>query len=413
VYTGDTIPGRPELGASQVGTLYARVRDRAARLGVALEALAPAERELAYSVRGQLVAPADWERSPVNLTQGEERAVSPAGLFEWYLARANPLRQPDDWLRPAAARFDVPVADWLKSERASLEALRLVNEGLTPRDIHDSSLLTLLQEATRLSLDMRAGAALGMAEPVKVQAAIRGGTSRLPEAMARRLRERNSVVELNRVVTAIRMETEAADVLCLDGARFRAAHVIAAVPFTALRRLVISPELTGNQALAVSRMAYANTTRLYFAVSRPLYWEQDGLPPGLWTDGAVGAALHFRGADGGEYLMVQAAGPKADRLDQLAAAERAAFAQAELARLRPATRGKLRYAGAHSWSSAPFIAGCRHSYRPGEVRQFVADLSRPHWRLHFAGEHTRRAEIGMESAMESGERAALEILARA
>jgi monoamine oxidase len=32
--------------------------------------------------------------------------------------------------------------------------------------------------------------------------------------------------------------------------------------------------------------------------------------------------------------------------------------------------------------------------------------------LHFAGEHTRRLEIGMESAMESGERAAFEILER-
>ena len=39
-------------------------------------------------------------------------------------------------------------------------------------------------------------------------------------------------------------------------------------------------------------------------------------------------------------------------------------------------------------------------------------MIRPHRRLHFAGEHTRRLEIGMEAAMESGERAALEILSR-
>lgn len=36
----------------------------------------------------------------------------------------------------------------------------------------------------------------------------------------------------------------------------------------------------------------------------------------------------------------------------------------------------------------------------------------PWQRLHLAGEHTRRADFGMESAMESGERAALEILDR-
>jgi monoamine oxidase len=68
--------------------------------------------------------------------------------------------------------------------------------------------------------------------------------------------------------------------------------------------------------------------------------------------------------------------------------------------------------GVHAWEQQPFIAGCRHTYRPGEVRLFAPDMIRPHWRLHFAGEHTRRTEIGMESAMESGERAALEILGR-
>jgi monoamine oxidase len=37
-------------------------------------------------------------------------------------------------------------------------------------------------------------------------------------------------------------------------------------------------------------------------------------------------------------------------------------------------------------------------------------MSKPFGRLHFAGEHTRRLEVGMEAAMESGERAALEIM---
>ena len=44
VYTGDRIPGRPELGASQVGTLYARVRDMAAQLAVPMEPALPVER---------------------------------------------------------------------------------------------------------------------------------------------------------------------------------------------------------------------------------------------------------------------------------------------------------------------------------------------------------------------------------
>ena len=40
-------------------------------------------------------------------------------------------------------------------------------------------------------------------------------------------------------------------------------------------------------------------------------------------------------------------------------------------------------------------------------------MIQPHMHLHFAGEQTRRVEIGMEAAMESGERVAVEILERA
>jgi monoamine oxidase len=37
----------------------------------------------------------------------------------------------------------------------------------------------------------------------------------------------------------------------------------------------------------------------------------------------------------------------------------------------------------------------------------------PFRQMHFAGEHTRRLDFGMEAALESGERAAFEILERA
>ncbi len=51
-------------------------------------------------------------------------------------------------------------------------------------------------------------------------------------------------------------------------------------------------------------------------------------------------------------------------------------------------------------------------FGPGQVTKFARDMIIPHGRLHFAGEHTRRLDYGMEAAMESGERAAFEILDR-
>ena len=44
------------------------------------------------------------------------------------------------------------------------------------------------------------------------------------------------------------------------------------------------------------------------------------------------------------------------------------------------------------------------------ISRYAQALGVPHGRLHFAGEHTGRAIRGMEAAMESGERAATEIL---
>ncbi len=113
-----------------------------------------------------------------------------------------------------------------------------------------------------------------------------------------------------------------------------------------------------------------------------------------------------------DRLQALSLGKKADRLDQMAPRARAEFVLAEIERMRPSTKGKLEVTGIHSWAQAALSGGFRHSFFPGQISRFAQHMSRPHGRIHFAGEHTRRIEIGMESAMESGERAALEILAR-
>ncbi len=47
---------------------------------------------------------------------------------------------------------------------------------------------------------------------------------------------------------------------------------------------------------------------------------------------------------------------------------------------------------------------------PGQVAKFGDVLGKPQGRVHFAGDHTATLMTGMEGAMESGERAALEVL---
>jgi monoamine oxidase len=49
-------------------------------------------------------------------------------------------------------------------------------------------------------------------------------------------------------------------------------------------------------------------------------------------------------------------------------------------------------------------------WRPGQAATAHAALRAPAGRLFFAGEHTAESYRGMEGAMESGERAALEVM---
>jgi monoamine oxidase len=58
----------------------------------------------------------------------------------------------------------------------------------------------------------------------------------------------------------------------------------------------------------------------------------------------------------------------------------------------------------------PLVRGCSHAFLPYRGADSAKNMIVPHHGLHFAGEHARRLEVGMEAAVESGERVALEIL---
>lgn len=82
----------------------------------------------------------------------------------------------------------------------------------------------------------------------------------------------------------------------------------------------------------------------------------------------------------------------------------------ELEESRPSMKGALQPLFNYSWEANPFVGGNKHCFAAGQVKMFAKDMALPHGRVHFSGEHLRRMEPGMESAMETAEIAALEIL---
>ena len=270
-------------------------------------------------------------------------------------------------------------------------------------DAHDISALMMLARAAFSTAQRRQ-----VPEGV-VGYSVRGGAQRIPEAMARAL---VNEVRLGKAVTGIEDGSVEVSVHCADGTSYRADHVVCAIPFPALRRITMRPELVGRQAEAVAGLPSQPMTQFYFATKSD-FWEHDGYAPSLFTDGPAGmVAASRRGEDPEQVtgLTAWVMGRNALLLDGVSSERAAAIVVDEIESARPAARGQLDYIGRQSWSADPFAAGGWAYFRPGQITRFGSNMSAPHGRIHFCGEHLARIDRGMEGAMESGERAAEEII---
>lgn len=403
VRTLDQLPGRPEAGGSEVGAGYARVRDMLSRLGgLPMESwLKNVQLEFALHIDGTTMPADQWPDSPLNRLTGAERNTGPMGPFAlagMYTPRPVPLPDLDSWLQPGAAQYDVPYDQFLRQQGASDEALRLLRTQI-PADSLDG--LSALWQLRLARFQSAVGSLAGLEK-------ITTGASRLPEGMAGLLRRE---VRLNTPVAGIDVAGDGVAVTTAAGQRLRAGHCVCSIPLTMLRELGITPALPARQAAAVAEIPQGHNTGVFFLVKQP-YWEEDGLPASLWTNTSFGRIFRFSTADG-YYLWLNRDGSCNRELRDLDDATVMARTLQELNTLRPSTVGRVEPMAVMNWSRHPWLRG-HNAYRaPGQVSRFGDVLGQAHGRLHFAGEHTATLMFGMEGAMESGERAALEILGAA
>lgn len=77
--------------------------------------------------------------------------------------------------------------------------------------------------------------------------------------------------------------------------------------------------------------------------------------------------------------------------------------------MRPSAVAQAR-ASRVAWQQDPLAGGAWANWAPGQATRLAKACAAAQGRIHFAGEHTGATIRGMEAAMESGERAASEIL---
>jgi len=398
LWTLDRLPGAPEAGGAQIGQSYARIRYVAERFGVGIID-APARREETLIACGdRVINPRDWAAAPGNPMPDEFKSTPPGAALFAAAARDNPFAWAGDWRTKTAFARDVSAGAFLDRLGFSPEARALAEISLNANALDEYSMLNVWRSLQIFQQDAEIGPA----------GAAKGGAQRIPEAMAAALGDA--------VVTRFRARQVRPDgdgVAITDGVRtFRADYCVLALPFPALNAIEIDPAPTGAQARAIASLPYTQILQLHLE-PETAFWEDDGLPLAMWTDGPLERLFVTRDRESGAPLGLVAwiNGEGARALATLDDGALSALAAKELKRLRPASRGAVRLRRTVRWTQgASYAGGAYMHWAPGQAERWATVMGAPLGPVHFAGEHLSYLHTGMEGAMESGQNAAEAIM---
>ena len=404
-----SIPGTPEAGGTAFGPGYARLVDAAHTHGVELIDITPIvpyffKRELVLD--HEFISAEAWPTHAKNPFPDAAKKIMPWAFLPMTVGPNNPLKTAEAWLDPANAKLDISLHAYLEQAGMSDETIRMAydtnpNWGSSSHDV--SALMAL-------SAWFFAGMQRQLTAGSKIMGyTAKGGNQAIPEGMAGALK--NEVL-LNQQVIGIRSDPSGAEVHCADGTVYRADRVICSVPCSVLKRIRIEPLLTGMQATAVNTLMSQVVNQVHIVPKKP-FWEEDGINPNMFTNGLAGNLFAEHKGDRPEditSLTCWIRGHFAEWMDQVDERDAVAAVIADIERLRPAAKGQLEVIEYKSWYRDPFASGDWAVWQPGQVTALSAHVATPHGRLHFCGEHTAVSNRGMEGALESGDRVALEVL---
>jgi len=334
----------------------------------------------------------------------DERSLDSAGLYRKYvtpLLQALNDAEAQGTLLSALGKHDRSTfSEYLRAQGASPAAVAILKAGLASGlgDGADHvSALNLLREAAHRALR-------------KQSFTIRGGTDRLPKALASRLGSRihygTPVTRLEQDATGVRaIATQAGTRTTFSGDR-----LICAIPFSVLRRLDLSPGFSRDKRLAVDRLQYTSVTRV-FVQTRTRFWIDDGVAGNATTDlpvmGVYERTINQAGTRG--ILESYQAGATARASTRMSEAERLATTVAGMAKVYPRIVDQYEGGASKSWDDDEWSRGGYAWFRPGEMHSLLPHIATAEGRIHFAGEHASSSPGWMEGALESAERVVREV----
>lgn len=335
-----------------------------------------------------------------------ERELSLRGLTDLYvdplLTEIGDPLAPDWPSEELRARYDtIGYADLLRSRGASEGAIRALSLGFHVGEGPNS--VSALWWLEAMALDAGSQRALK----------IKGGNDQLGEAFAQELTE---LVHLGRIVRSIESDGAGATVLAdapTGPETYRADHVICTLPLPVALDVEFVPHLPVERREAMKAVPYASLSRVALQC-RTRFWLDLGRSGFEDTDEQVAEVWDLSVGEPGErgVLVAYSGGDEAKRVTAMAEDERIAYTIGRLEDLLPGLSGHVEGGVSICWDAEPWARGGGAWFRPGQMGLRPL-LVPPHGRVHFAGEATSRWPGWVQGALESGRRAAAEILGSA
>lgn len=399
VLTLDTIAGRPEAGGNLIGANYGRLLAVAAQSGVEMRPADAVETlPTAYLIDGEPASARSWRDSTSNPLPDGLKAVTPDRLGA-FLLRDHPVRNAADWCNGTLAHLDVAARDFFMGRGLDAAAIALLgaNNGYG-NTLAETSLLSLYRTVAGIERAIAFG---------RLTLEAVAGNQRVPEAMAAELAR---PIVTGDPVIVLERGADGVAAACRSGRRLEADAAIVTIPLPALRQIEFRPTLPRVQREAIDSIRYLKVTQAHLVADRA-DWTASGLPGSLWSNAPFGRLFVRRPPDSDRYnITVWINGDSCDRYDALPDDEAGPRILEDLFDAYPDARDRLRLRALVRWHLDPWSRGSWAVWAPGQIARHFAALHEPAGPIHFAGEHTAYAYSGMEGAMESAERAVLEVL---
>jgi monoamine oxidase len=267
-------------------------------------------------------------------------------------------------------------------------------------DMHNACLEVLREDLGRAYVDMQE---------------VVGGMDRLPYAFYRELEEE---IRLGAEVYALDQDEDSVTVYYkTEAGRFSASgnYAICTVPFPVLRTIDAMKPFSHAKYRAIRQLNYAASTKVLFQVRRRFWESEDGIDGGATVTDLPIRRINYPTPDPtterGILLASYTWSQDALQWGAMDNETRLEEALDDVAKIHPQIRDEYEVGTSHAWYGDRWARGAFALFEPGQQSQLQDDIARPEGRIHFAGEHCSLYHAWIQGSLESGIRAARDIVA--